>query len=275
MAQRWLGLIIALTGVVLVLLVALYARQRALIYFPQRLDRAEFDGRVRATFGERASIIEPYDAVVVGPPPSAPATATALVFHGNAGLGIDRGYLVPEAATRGLRLVIAEYPGYGARAGSPTEATLIDDACALYREVRRRFPDDRIILIGESLGSGVAVQVAAREKPSRLVLLVPFLSLAKTAARAYPFLPAQLLLKDRFDSARALRQYQGPVALLVAGRDEVVGADQGRALAEVARGRGETTVVEIEQGHHNDWSEFATASTWTRLLGIDPAATRP
>ena len=100
-----------------------------------------------------------------------------------------------------------------------------------------------------------------------MVLLTPFLSLSETAARAYPFLPARYLVRDRFDSAAALSRYKGPVAVLVAGRDEVVGADQGRSLAAVARQRGEMVLVELADAGHKSWSALISDEQWTQLLG--------
>ena len=227
-------LLLVLLVTTLVALGMLYANQRDMIYLPTRVAPPQFAALVRATFGSGATILAPFDAVVVESPADMPVRGTAIVFHGNASLGIDRTYMLPVFAARGLRLVLAEYPGYGSRAGAPTEQTLVDDGNALYDEVLRRYPGSPVILVGESIGTGVAVQVAIRrtQPPTRLVLLTPFLSLAETAARVYPFLPVRYLIKDRFDSARQLRRYQGPVALLIAGQDEVVGATQGRALAD-------------------------------------------
>jgi len=268
---------LVLLGLVVAALGALYIGQRRLIYFPTRTAPARLAEKAWAAFGDRATILDAFDAVVVAPPAGVPVQATAILFHGNAALGIDRGYLAPAFAARGIRLVLAEYPGYGARAGSPTEQALVQDAGALYTMVLGRYPATPVMLVGESLGSGVAVQVAAQSPtpaPARLVLLTPFLSLAETAARAYPFLPARYLVKDRYDSAAALPRYSGPVAILVAEKDEVVGPDQGRALARLARTRGETVYVELGEAGHNSWTALMTDVQWTALLGIPPAPAR-
>ena len=253
---------------------ALYVGQRHLIYFPTRISHAQFEGGVKAIFGARRSILAPFDAIVIEPPADTPVQATAILFHGNAGLGLDRGHFAPVFAQRGVRLIIAEYPGYGARGGAPTERMLVEDADALYAAVSRRYPDVPIWLVGESLGAGVSVQVAARQSarpPSRLVLLTPFMSLSETAARAYRFLPVRYLVKDRFDSAGQLQHFAGPVAILIAEQDEVVGAAQGRALAQVSRARGPTVSVEIAGAGHNSWSVLITDAQWTQLLGSPTA----
>jgi hypothetical protein len=155
----------------------LYGLQRRLIYFPGRMSRSEFEATVSGSFDNRVSVLAPFDAVVFEPPDEIGVAATAILFHGNAGLALDRAYLVPTFTNRGLRLILAEYPGYGARGGTPAESSLVADAAALYATVVAMHPNVPVLLVGESLGTGVAVQVAARNAerpPSRLVLLLPF-----------------------------------------------------------------------------------------------------
>jgi uncharacterized protein len=251
----------------------LYALQRKLIYFPDRMSRSEFEATVSGAFDDRVSILAPFDAIVFEPPDRIGTAGTAIYFHGNAGLGLERAYLAPAFTSRGLRLILAEYPGYGARAGTPAERSMVEDATALYVKTGVIYPNSPIVLAGESLGAAVAVQVATRtvtRPPSRLVLLTPFLSLAETAARVYPLLPVRYLLKDRFDSAGQLPRFKGTVAILVAGEDEVVGPAQGRALAELSLSRGETVCVELPDAGHNNWIALISDTQWTELLGTMP-----
>ncbi len=254
------------------LLGTLYALQRRLIYFPSRMSRAEFESAVNSCF-DRVSILMPFDAVVFEPPQGLAVRGTAILFHGNAGLALDRAYLAPTFTGRGMRLVLAEYPGYGARSGTPSESCLVQDAIALQARIAVTYPGSPIILVGESLGAGVAVQVAAHAAlppPSRLVLLTPFLSLAEIAARVYRFPLVRYLVKDRFDAAGQLPCYKGTVTILVAGKDEIVGPGQGRELAKLSRSRGETVYVELPEAGHNSWTASITDEHWTELLGTRP-----
>jgi pimeloyl-ACP methyl ester carboxylesterase len=138
--------------------------------------------------------------------------------------------------------------------------------------VREHYPAEPVTLVGESLGSGVAVQVAAAlmKKPARLVLLTPFVSLVDIARKVFPWVPVELLLRHRFESNRQLLEYKGPVSVLIAGRDEVLGADQGRALGAIAHSRGPTAVVEIAEASHSDWCDRITESQWSELLTTTP-----
>jgi pimeloyl-ACP methyl ester carboxylesterase len=266
----------SIVGVLALALGALFVGQRSLIYFPDSVTHDQLARMVEAEFGEAAHLLPDFDAIVVTPGDREPL-GTAIVFHGNAGLNVHRAPLARELAARGLRVVLAEYPGYGSREGSPSERLIVEDALALYREVARRYPREPVALVGESLGSGVAAQVAAAPglspSPSRLVLLTPFVSIPDTAARPYPVLPVRALVRDRFDTAAALAKFDGPVTILVAGQDEVLGPEPARRLAAIARNRGPTDVVELERAGHNDWWGHATAETWDRIAGASPYPT--
>jgi uncharacterized protein len=255
-------------------IVAVVLLQRHLIYYPRKLDPANYREEVRQAFGKQARILAPFDAVVLEPKVGIPVVGTAVVFHGCAELGIDRTQSVTSTfINRGLRMVLAEYPGYGPREGEASETTIVDDALALYERVRALYPGQPVILVGVSLGSGVAVQVAARlkesEAPARLVLLTPYLSLSKTAARFLPFLPTRYLVWDRFDSEHTLPAYSGPVAIAIAGQDRVIGAEQGEVLAQIALARGRTDVVKFPKAGHLDWPYQATVADWSKLLGAE------
>lgn len=174
-----------------------------------------------------------------------------LLFHGNAGSALDRLSYLPLLEAAGLEGVLVEYPGYGSRAGTPTEHHLVAAAGQALRQLRAEAPGP-VFLVGESLGTGVAVQLAAQEPKAvaGLLLITPFARMTEVAAKHYPFLPMGWLLRDRWDNLGALPRYPGPVGLVIAGRDEVVGADQGHRLAS---GRsGPVRVWEVPRVGHNE-----------------------
>ena len=272
--QRLLA-VAALAGACLLGLLWLF--QRSLVFPARHYSEAEFQ-RLVGRLPSAPTLIEPFDALVFEPPSQSEVRGTAIWFHGNGDVNADLAFMAPIFAGRGLRLVLAEYPGYGARPGSPSEASLVVDAQALHAEVRRRYPGSPLMLVGQSMGSGVAVQVAAasaEDAPTRLVLITPYLSLPETVARLIHMRMVRSLVRDRFDSAAALPRYAGPVAIVTAERDELVGAEQGRLLAERARTRGETTYLELPGIGQDGWPPALTEPMWSRLLGAEPLRSGP
>lgn len=240
--------------------------QDRLLYFPSR---APLEGLVserlhawpsRADF--RALLAEPAEG----------ARATAIVFHGNAGHAGHRAYYAEALAPLSVRVLLAEYPGYGPREGALGEASLVADAAATIAAAYRQFGAP-LVLIGESLGSGVAAAAAARErdKIAALLLITPWDRLENVGAHHYPWLPVRWLLRDRYDSATHLAQIRRPVLVAVAERDDIVPARFGKALYESLATPKRLAV--IEGAGHNDWPLRVDARFWREalafLLGAD------
>ena len=140
-----------------------------------------------------------------------------VVFHGNAGFALHREYFVEgfRALGEGWEVFLFEYPGYGARSGSPSEEA-IKGAATRAVELLLRRDASPIYLIGESLGSGVASHLAAAfpDQVAGLLLVTPFSSLVDVAAHHFKWLPARAVLSERYDSMVALTHYRGPVVAL-------------------------------------------------------------
>jgi alpha-beta hydrolase superfamily lysophospholipase len=107
----------------------------------------------------------------------------------------------------GRSVYLVAYRGYGASTGEPGEAALVPDALAVFDEVQRRHPGQRIAVIGRSLGSGIASQVAGQRPVARLALITPFDSMIGAAKTHYPIFPVDWLLDERYESAKALRGF--------------------------------------------------------------------
>jgi len=232
--------VLRVAGAAVLLLLALAAvawlAQRHLLYFPTRTDLA-VDTRVA-----RARGLEPWldgSGAFIGwraPHPDGAPAARAIVLHGNAGTALDRTYLRDVLQGPGLprvEVLLLEYPGYGPRGGSPTEASII---AATTAAVDLLGPDLPVFLVGESLGSAAAsMAAAARPRVAGLLLLTPVSSVTALARRHYPVVPS-LLLRDTFRADLSLPRYGGKVAFLVAGRDEVAFPDLARALFQAYPG---------------------------------------
>lgn len=205
--------------------------QRRLLYFPER---QEPEAAVRdaarlglAPFRDGAGALLGWRS----PHPSGRAGAVAVVLHGNAGHALDRTYLRHVLQAPGVppvEVVLLEYPGYGPRPGRPGEASLVE---AAVEAVDRLAPSAPVLLVGESLGTGVASLAAARRPAAvrGLLLVTPLSSVPAVAGRHAPLVPG-FLLRDRYESGPALARFGGPAVFLLAGDDEVVFADLGRAL---------------------------------------------
>jgi fermentation-respiration switch protein FrsA (DUF1100 family) len=216
---KWL-LIIVLVGYCGLLLLV-YLGQRALQYFPERartppaaagLPEAE-EVVLDSSGGER---------VIVWHIPPRGEKPVVLYFHGNGGslrFRVDR---FRALAADGTGLIALSYRGYGGSSGRPTEKGLIDDALATYAFAAARYPASRLALWGESLGTGVAVALAAQKPVGRIVLESPFTSIADIAAQIYWFFPVRLLIKDSFRSDLLIGTVTAPFLILHGDKDSIV-----------------------------------------------------
>jgi hypothetical protein len=238
--RRWIWPLLGAGGIVLVVVALLAVVQRSLIYHPLRLDAAacadlaDIHGFEAWTNADGQAI--GYRSLPG--PGDRRAPLAVLIAHGNAGCALQRAeYAAPlraAAADRAVSVYLLEYPGYGARPGSPSQPAFLAAAEDALNSIPAGVP---VVVVGESLGSGVAA-ATARSNPDRvagLLLLTPFDSLVNVAQHHYPVLPVRWLLRDRYPSEEWLRSYRGPVAVIVAGRDTVVPPHFGRNRTTATR----------------------------------------
>ena len=173
------------------------------------------------------------------------------MMHGNAGQAADRDYVLrclPDQDS----LYVLEYPGYGLREGSPSLDSMNQAASAAYQLLRSRNPNTPVCVLGESIGSGTACALARETiPPDKIVLVVPFDSLANVASRQFPFLPVRLMLHDAWNNVESLSHYSGPVEIFGAIDDAIIPIEHAKALAGQIR---VAQVIAIAGGH-NDWSK--------------------
>jgi len=202
--------------------------------------------------------------------PAAPGRPTLIYFHGNGGVIAGRGYKVRPYLDAGYGVLMAEYRGYGGNPGKPHEQGLYADGRAnlLFLSDEGVSPG-RWVLYGESLGTGVAVQMAAEYAATgpvgALVLESPFESMAEAAAHHYPFVPARLLVKDRFDSASKIASVRAPVLVVHGENDRVIPVAQGKGLFAKARPPKESHW--IANAEHNVLHEFGMPKIVLEFVG--------
>lgn len=183
--------------------------------------------------------------------PAPAGAATVVHFHGNGEELADQGALALRYAAAGLGFYAVEYPGYGQCRGiATTEATIFAAAeAALAHLAGLGVARERMVLEGQSLGSGVAVEMAARGWGSRVILIAPYTSIVAVASRLVPVLPASLYVRDRFDSAAKAPRVRVPVLIVHGTRDQLIPVSMGRELRGLL---GDAVVEEVEGAEHND-----------------------
>lgn len=160
---------------------------------------------------------------------------TLLYFHGNGGNLADRADRVRRYQAAGLGLLMPSYRGYSGSSGTPSEAVNVADASRAYdRLIADGVAPEDIVLYGESLGSGIAVQLAAMRRVGAVVLDAPYTSMVEMASLRYPFLPIRPLLADRYESNRVIAGVSAPVLVMHGVLDRVIPVEFGKKLFAAA-----------------------------------------
>ena len=245
------------------LVTLMYLAQRSMLYFPDPrrhvpaaigLPRAE-EVTLQTADGER---------ILVWHVPAQADHPVVLYFQGNGGglnLRADR---FRRLTAGGIGLLALNYRGYGGSSGSSSEAGLITDALATYDFAAARYPVERIALWGESLGTGVAVALAAQRPVGRVVLESPYTSIADVAASIYWFVPVRLLIKDPFRSDQRIGKVTAPVLVLHGAHDAVVPIRFGERLYAMIRAP--KRFVRLAEAGHNDHDAFGAVELVREFL---------
>ena len=228
----FLGLAL-LSYLLLCLLVAVF--QRKVIYFPWRWDASAARA---ANPGYEEVLIPTSDGEKLHGwlHRRRDASWTVVIFHGNAGnLSVQESLMTPFLDL-GLQVLLFDYRGFGLSSGTPTEKGLIEDGKAVVRflETELQLSRQQLVYFGKSLGTGVAVQLAARQPPARLILESAFDSLASVGQDHYFFLPVRWLMRDRFDVTSVISDVACPILFFHAERDEIISPRRGKKLFSLA-----------------------------------------
>ena len=158
---------------------------------------------------------------------------TVIVFHGNAGTAFHRSFYAKALSRQNMRVILAEYPGYGGRDGRPSESVLVEDALETIRLAYQEF-GELLFIWGESLGCGVVSNAVGQTEISvkGVVLFLPWDTLPNLAQTHYWYFPTRWLVKDKYNNIDNLKRYNGRIAVLLAKNDEVIPVKHGRTLYE-------------------------------------------
>ena len=250
--MEW-GFIVA---AVLALPLALYFMQERLIFLPQPMPET-----ARALIAERAGslFIEAADGTRLHAW-HRPGSPLVLYFGGNAE---EVSWMLARTAQQapGVGWLLIDYRGYGSSGGAPSERHLVADALLWHDYATRNLGARSVAVFGRSLGSGVAVQLAAARAVAGVVLVAPYDSLTSVARHYYPYLPVSWMLRHRFDSLAHAPSLTAPLLCLVAERDEVIPVIHSKRLFEAWGGR--KRWVALEGARHNSADD--TPAFWRAI----------
>ena len=253
----------------------LAALQRSLTYFPDPTRPTPAGSDVPELSPVSLETEDGLSLLAWHAPPRVSGAPSLAYFHGNAGHIGMRGFKVRAYLNTGLGVLLTTWRGYSGNPGRPTEDGLYADGRAARAFLRAHgCSDERQILYGESLGTGVAVHLAREAAPAALVLEAPFSSIMDIASGRFPLLPVRPLIVDRFDSAAKIGRVRAPVLIVHGERDRTIPVRQARKLFKRAAEPKEA--VFIPEADHADLVDFGLPAIVLEFLGrhgLTPAGT--
>tara|TARA_B100001173_G_C15961301_1_gene535824 strand:- start:240 stop:1040 length:801 start_codon:yes stop_codon:yes gene_type:complete len=172
---------------------------------------------------------------------------TLVFFHGNAGDLSNRIYKLNELDKLDINILLISWRGFSGNEGYPTEKNLYEDAEAAIKWLnKKKVSNSQIILYGESLGTGVAVEIASKNNFNSIILESPFTSIENSAKIYYPYLPVSFLLKDRYDSISKIKKINSPILIMHGRKDDIVPFFMGKKLFEKANSPKDSYFTDID-----------------------------
>tara|TARA_B100001123_G_C15124059_1_gene952581 strand:+ start:131 stop:967 length:837 start_codon:yes stop_codon:yes gene_type:complete len=160
---------------------------------------------------------------------------TILFLHGNAGTLENRIYKINQFKEINVNFLIFAWRGFSGNKGKPTEKGLYEDARSAIRWLNSKGVEKKnIIIYGESLGTGVATEIAQNKNFAGLILEAPFTSMIDAGKEKYPFLPVKLLLKDKYESSKKIKNIYSPILVMHGKADKIIPFYMGKKIYELA-----------------------------------------
>ncbi|MBY0383063.1 MAG: lysophospholipase [Xanthobacteraceae bacterium] len=199
------------------------------------------------------------EKVIVWHVPAKPGHRVVLYFHGNGDFLAGFFGRFHDLLADGTGVVALSFRGYAGSSGHPSEQGLLRDAAAAYAFTRERYGADRIVVWGFSLGTGVAVALAAEQPVGRLILEAPYTSTADVAASIFWFLPVRLVMRDQFRSDERIPRVKIPLLIMHGGRDPAIPIRFGERLFALANEPKQ--FVRFPEGGHENLQNFGAIET--------------
>ena len=204
--------------------------------------------------------------------PATPSMPVVVLFHGNGGSIAIRGFRARDYIDHGgYGYLLAEYRGYAGNPGKPSEQGLYEDARAYMKWLtgHQKIAQDRIVLYGESLGTGIATQMALEYANVRaLILEAPYTTMQAVAQKHMFWLPAYWLVRDRYNNIDKIAHVRVPLLVLHGQQDKVVPFSQGTKVFQNAKTR--KRMETFSEGNHVNLHEFGAGDKVRNFLAAHP-----
>ena len=244
----------------IVALVAFFVLQRNFLFFPSHVYVPLSEAAVNHALRELPVRTEDGLDLKGWYAPATTKPFTIVFFHGNGDSLHAAAHIADPYIDAGYGFLVTEYRGYSGLPGKPTEAGLYADGRAYLRALAAQgVKPENIILFGHSLGTGVATELATESRVGGLMLLAPYLSIAKMAQLDFPWFPAQVLVLDRYESFKKISGVHAPLLIVNGTRDEVIPSSQGKDLFNLANEPRKFYSIP-NRGHNDAFDDFAPLS---------------
>ena len=260
---KWLvivGSAIYVTG-----LAILFFAQRALIFPIPETSRTSPEAAGFPEAEEQFLTTADGEKIIVWHVPARPGHAVVIYFPGNGDFLAASVSRFRGMTSDGTGLVAVSYRGYAGSNGQPSEPGLLQDAAAAYVFTAARYSADRIVVWGFSLGSGVAVALAAGQPVGKLILEAPYTSIADVAAARFPVVPVRWLLRDPFRSDQRIARVTASLLIMHGERDSTISIHLGERLFALARQPKQ--FVRFPGGGHDNLDNYGAIETARQFIG--------
>lgn len=263
-ALKWL-LIVVSAGYVCGLLVLFFA-QRAVLFPAPTHERTAPQAAGFSAAEEHVLTTADGEKVIVWHVPARPGRPVILYFHGNGDYLAGFFGRFRDLIADGIGVVALSYRGYAGSSGRPGEEGLMQDAAAAYGFTVARYRSERIVVWGFSLGTGVAVALAAEQPVGKLILEAPYTSIADVAAAAFWYAPVRLLIRDRFHSDSRIGRVKAPLLIMHGALDSTIPIAFGERLFALANEP--KRFVRLARGGHADLDNFGAIEIARNFINL-------
>lgn len=236
--------------------------QRSLMYFPTKSH--QHDSSWKQILNESTTL--GIEKIVGENIDNSDKITNIIIFHGNAGNASDRTYyqtFFNSLPSKKYRIIIHEYPGYGFNyKENISKETLINHGRDLIFYVKKHYSDN-IILVGESIGNGIASQLAVEFSINKFLLITPYSSISKVAQSKFWFLPVSFFIKDNFDNVLNLKKYKGQTFFIIAQYDQIIPPKFAIDLYNEINSPKQKIIV--MRAGHNNWLSLLSSEQFEQI----------